>query len=235
MMTEAKRIPELYPTSVFFPYQKMGQSASGVACDLTGGKFGPFREQLFVGELTHSTVMRVALEKVRGKYQGAVFPFRSGLASGTLPLLFSPGGKLVVGETNRGWGSRGPKPFALERMDWTGKLPFEVLEMRAKSDGFELVFTEPVDAATAGDTAAYELETFTYIYQASYGSPEVDATKPKIIAASVSDDRKSVRLKIEGLQEGHVHHLKSTGVKNAGGQPLLHADAYYTLNYIPEP
>jgi glucose/arabinose dehydrogenase len=235
MMIEAKRIPELYPTSVFFPYQKMGQSASGIACDLSAGKFGPFREQLFVGELTHSTVMRVALEKVKGKYQGVAFPFRSGMASGALPLHFSPGGKLVVGETNRGWGSRGPKPFALERLDWSGKVPFEILEMRAKSDGFELEFTQPVDAATAGSTASYELETFTYIYQAGYGSPEVDQTKPKLVSVSVADDRKSVRLKIEGLQEGHIHHLKSPGVKNVDGQPLLHTDAYYTLNYIPEP
>jgi hypothetical protein len=179
--------------------------------------------------------MRVALEKVKGKYQGVAFPFRAGMASGTLPLLFSPGGKLVIGETNRGWGSRGPKPFALERMDFSGKVPFEILEMKAKSDGFELVFTEPVDAASAANVASYELETFTYIYQAAYGSPEVDPTKPKLLSATVSDDRKSVRLKIDGLQEGHIHHLKSPGVKSSAGNTLLHTDAYYTLNYIPDP
>ena len=79
IMIEAKKIPQLVPTAIIFPYGKMGQSASGIDCDLSGGKFGPFEEQLFVGDQTHSTVMRVFLEKVEGRYQGACFPFRAGL------------------------------------------------------------------------------------------------------------------------------------------------------------
>jgi glucose/arabinose dehydrogenase len=42
IMIEAKKIPQLIPPSVIFPYGPMGQSASGFDCDLTGGKFGPF-------------------------------------------------------------------------------------------------------------------------------------------------------------------------------------------------
>ncbi len=49
LSTEAKRIPELLPPAVYFPYPKMGQSASGIVCDATDGKFGPFQNQLFVG------------------------------------------------------------------------------------------------------------------------------------------------------------------------------------------
>src|SRR5262245_21648312 len=74
IMTEAKRIPQLIPTSVIFPYAKMGNSASGIECDQTGGKFGPFADQLFVADQSASTVMRVCLEKVKGRYQGACFP-----------------------------------------------------------------------------------------------------------------------------------------------------------------
>ena len=151
MMIEAKRIPELLPPAVYFPYPKMGQSASGIACDTTGGKFGPFAKQLFVGDQTASTIMRVVLEKVDGRYQGACIPFREGFASGNLPLLFAADGSLFVGGTNRGWGSRGTKPFALERLVWTGKVPFEIHEIHARPDGFELTFTEPVDAEAAGD------------------------------------------------------------------------------------
>src|SRR5262245_51857746 len=148
-MTEAKRIPEFVPPVVLFPYGKMGQSASGIDCDLTGGKFGPFEKQLFVGDQTHSTVMRVFLEKVNGHYQGVCFPFRQGFGSGTVPVRFGPDRSLFVGGTNRGWGSRGPKTFAVERLAWTGKVPFEIREMRARPDGFELTFTQPVDPKTA--------------------------------------------------------------------------------------
>ncbi|MEX0585469.1 MAG: hypothetical protein WD176_02410, partial [Pirellulales bacterium] len=121
MMVEAQRIPQLYPPACYFPYPKMGQSAAGVACDTSGGKFGSFANQLFVTDQSHSTVMRVCLEKVNDRYQGACIPFRQGFASGALSALVTPDGSMFVGGTNRGWGSRGNKPFALERMNWTGK------------------------------------------------------------------------------------------------------------------
>ncbi|MEX2186339.1 MAG: hypothetical protein WD875_06080 [Pirellulales bacterium] len=230
---EEKRVAQLVSTAVMFPYNSMGQSASGIACDLSGGKFGPFGKQLFVGDQTHSTVMRVFLEKVDGVYQGACFPFRQGFGSGSLSLQFAPNGALFVGGTDRGWGARGGKPFALDRLDWSGKTPFEIQEMRAKNDGFELTFTEPVDPATAGDVKSYALKTYTYIYRADYGSPEVDPTTPTIKAVRVAADGRSVRLVIDGLQLGHVHDLRSAGLRSKAGFPLLHDKAYYTLNRIP--
>lgn len=233
MMVEAKKIPQLTPTAVMFPYGKMGQSAAGIDCDLSDGKFGPFGKQLFVGDQTHSTIMRVFLEKVNGRYQGACFPFRQGLSCGVVPVRFGKDGSLFIGETARGWGSRGPKQWAVERLVWTGKTPFEIVEMRAKPDGFELTFTQELDVATAVDAKSYGLKTFTYIYQASYGSPEVDQTTATISKAVVGNDRKSVRLYVKGLQEGHVHDLKLPGLKSRDGQSLLHPQAYYTLNYLP--
>ncbi|MCA9200615.1 MAG: hypothetical protein KDA87_23910 [Planctomycetales bacterium] len=234
IMQQAKQIPELEPTAVMFPYQKMGQSASGIACDTSQGKFGPFAGQLFVSDQTHSTVMRVFLEKIDGHYQGVCFPFREGFGSGNVAMVMSESGSLFVGGTNRGWGSRGRAPYALERLDWTGKVPFEVKEMRAKSDGFELEFTKAVDPQAAADKNSYSMETYTYIYQSSYGSPEVDHSKPQITEVVVSDDLKSVRIKLSELKEGHVHELHLDGVRSGANEPLVHPVGYYTLNYIPK-
>lgn len=233
IMIEARKIPEYEPPAVLFPYKKMGQSASGIACDTTGGKFGPFAGQLFVGDQTQSTVMRCFLEKVNGHYQGACFPFRSGFGSGSLAVEMTPDGTLFVGGTNRGWGSRGRKPFAIDRLRWTGRVPFEVKEMKARKDGFQLVFTRPVDPKTAADPKSYSIGTYTYIFQSSYGSPEVDHTKPTIRKVTLGPDGKSARLTIDGLREGHVHELHLNGVRSKSGLPLLHAEAYYTLNYLP--
>jgi hypothetical protein len=230
---EAQRIPKLRPPAVYFPYQKMGQSPTGFVADTTGGRLGPFSGQIFVGDQTHSTVMRVYLEKVGGLYQGVCFPFREGFASGNLALELGPDGSLLVYGTDRGWPARGGKRFALERLNWTGKVPFEIHEMHAMPDGFELTFTEPVDPESATAPASYRLEAYTYVYQSAYGSPEVDRSEPTITSATLGNDGRSVRLAVKGLVEGHVHELHLPGVRSAQHQPLLHDEAYYTLNRIP--
>jgi glucose/arabinose dehydrogenase len=91
---EVARIPQFVPPAVYFPYKKMGQSASGIALDDTGGRFGPFTNQLFVGDYTLSIVMRASLEKVNGVYQGACFPFRQGFATGIIGVHLSQDGYL---------------------------------------------------------------------------------------------------------------------------------------------
>ena len=109
-------MPDVTPPCVWFPYGRMGQSASEPRWDTTGGKFGPFAGQCFVGDQTKSIVMRVYLEKINGRYQGACFPFRSGFECGVNRLVFGPDGSLYVGMTNRGWGSLGGKPYGLQRL-----------------------------------------------------------------------------------------------------------------------
>lgn len=233
VLAERKKFPDFIPPAVVFPHGKVGQSPTGVIYDQTGGQFGPFAGQVLVGEQTHSQVQRVFLEKVNGIYQGAVFKFLDGYRSGIVPLRLSDDGTLFVGTTNRGWAARGGLPFSFERTRWAGKVPFEVHEMRAKPDGFELTFTKPVDPKAAGDVKSYAMLAWTYILQKGYGSPEVDQATPVIEEAVVGGDGMSVRLKISGLVQGHVHHLAMAGVKSAEGQGLWHPDAYYTLNEIP--
>jgi hypothetical protein len=235
VLTERLKYPVFIPPAVVFPHTLVGQSPTGIACDMTKGKFGPWKNQLYVGEQCHSQVQRVCLEKVNGLYQGAVFHFLEGFEAGIIPVrLDQEAGMLFVGGSNRGWASRGTKAFTFERVKWTGKTPFEIETMTANRDGFTLNFTEPVDPVTAGNPASYSMAAWTYILQHTYGSPEVDRAIPQITAATVSPDQKSVRLKISGLVRGHVHHLDSKGIKSASGAALWHPDAYYTLNEIPK-
>ncbi len=235
ILVERTKHPEFIPPAVIFPHGKVGQSPTGIACDQSRGKFGPWPKQLYVGEQTHSQVQRVCLENVNGLYQGAVFHFLEGFEAGLIPVrLDQDAGLLFVGGSNRGWASRGSKPFTFERVKWTGKTPFEIETMTANPDGFTLNFTAPVDPATAADPKSYAMDAFTYIFQAEYGSPEVDQAYPKITATTVSADKKSVRLKIDGLVRGHIHHLLAQGVKSATAESLWHPDAWYTLNEIPK-
>ena len=233
MEIERARVPELVPYAVVFPFRRMGRSISGFVVDDSDGKFGPFGGQIFIGDYTLSIMMRATMEEVNGVWQGACYPFREGLSTGILNCCFTDGGQLLTGGTNRGWPVRGAKANILERLDWTGKTPFEIKEINALPDGFRLTFTKPVDPATASDVANYRLATFTHIYQGGYGSPEVDQTTPTVTVAEVSDDGLQVRLRIDGLVQGHVHDFDIGALTSADGETPLHRSAYYTLNEIP--
>lgn len=228
-----RALPEMAPAAVWLPYNKMGRSATDIQVIDQAGKFGPFDGQLLVGEFTNAAVSRVFLEKVGGEYQGACFPFLSGFPAAVVRLAFAPDGSLFVGMTNRGWSSLGNRSYGLVRVRRAGDLAFAIREMRAKSDGFELVFTEPVDATTAADAASYAISSHTYLYSGAYGSEEIDPADHAVESATVSTDGLSVRLKVAGLRELHVFSLKAAGIRSRKSQPLLYPDAYYTLNRIP--
>lgn len=228
-----KAFSQLVPPAVWFPYKKTGQSTTDIMLDASDGKFGPFAGQLFVGEFTQAGMNRVFLEKIDGEYQGACFPFRSGFASAVLRMAQGADGSMFVGLTNRGWSSLGMASYGLQRLVWTGKVPFEMKEMKALSDGFELVFTKPVDKKSAADPASYALNSYTYLYQSSYGSDEIQKQDLAIAEATVADDGLSVRLTITGMRELFVHELAAVGVRSLDREALLHPYAYYTLNRIP--
>ncbi len=230
MVLERERNPLLIPPAVILPHSRIGNSPTAIVCDLTGGKFGPYKEQLFVAEQSFSNIARVDLEMVGGLYQGAVFPFLEGFSSGLIGMTLSPVGMMFTGGSDRGWGAKGGKPFNMDRIVWNGKTPFEILTMRVQPDGFALTFTGPVDPATAGTVKSYSMEAWTWAFRSEYGGPEVDKFSPVVKNAVVSGDGLSVRLTVDGMRKGHVHHLRSPGVKSAAGTPLLHKDAYYTLN-----
>jgi azurin len=189
---------------------------------------------MFVGDQGHSRIMRVSMEKVDGVYQGAVFPFREGFSSGILRMVWGNDSSLFVGMTSRGWAATGRAPFGLQRLVWTGKVPFEAKAIEARPDGVDITFTRPVDPATAGDPASYAVEGFIYHYHHTYGSPPIDQQTHEVRAVEVSPDRLHARLLIDGMREGYVHQVAMAGVRSAAGEPLLHDTGYYTLNRIPQ-
>jgi hypothetical protein len=177
--------------------------------------------------------MRVFLEKVDGEYQGACFPFRKNFTPPVLRMLWGNDGSMFAGGSSRGWGG-GSKPYGLQRLVWTGKVPFEILEMRAAPKGFNLTFTQPVDPKTAGDPASYSMRCWTHMYYSNYGDKEQDPHDLKIVSATVGADGKSVSLVIDGIAPYYIHELQTKGVHSAEGLPVLHPIGYYTLNKIPK-
>lgn len=235
MHVVAEDIPELKTPSVWFPHGVMGISTSGILLDDTGGEFGPFEGQLFVGDQGQSKVMRVFQEKINGEYQGVVFPFRQGFESGVLRMSWGSDHSMFVGMTSRGWNSTGPELYGVQQLVWSGETPFEIKEIHAKPDGFELTFTKPVDPETAGNPDSYAITGFTYKYHSTYGSDIINQEPAPVTHVQVADDRLSARLVVDNIREGYIHEIKAEGVtEEATGYPLLHSVGYYTMKNIPE-
>ena len=233
IVTEKKKVKELVPYAVIFPYIRMGRSISGFVVNRTKGKFGPFENQIFIGDYTQSIVMRATTEKINGVWQGACYPFREGFSTGILNLQFTPEGNLLSGGTNRGWPVRGRKSFALERIDWTGKMPFEIKQVSIAPEGFSIAFTKPVNRSLGKDPRNYRLSTFTHIYHGGYGGPEVDQTAPVVKSVTLSKDGKLANLKVSDVVAGHVYEFDLNALRDLEEDSLLHRHAYYTVNEIP--
>jgi azurin len=233
MHEAAKKVKELKLPAVWFPHTLMGISTADILEDTTSGKFGPFAGQYFVSDQGHSKIMRMTLEKVNGKYQGACYPFREGFSSGLIRLRFGVDGSVFAGMTSRGWSSTGPELYGLQRLVWTGKVPFEVKNVSARPDGFEIEFTLPVDRKIAEDASRYALNSFTYHYHHQYGSEVINNEDCDIAGIIVSDDNKKVRVVINNMRQGYIHEIKLKDFVSQEGINLLHNTAYYTLNEIP--
>jgi glucose/arabinose dehydrogenase len=230
---------EFAPPAVWFPYS-LAKSTSGMATVPEG--FGPFEGQLMVGDFQNAIVMRVAIEKVNGEWQGAVFPFAKGFSSGVNRLVFGPDGKLYVGGCkNKAWAAVAPKEYSLDRVSFTGKTPFEVKDVHVLKDGFELSFTQPVDAGTGALADSYDMVQFGFQYHQTYGSPEVDhdgnvnsSSGVKITKAVLSADRLKVKLTVSGWKTGFVTMVRCLDVVNDEGKKLRHDTFWYTLNQSPK-
>lgn len=218
------------PAAVWFPYG-FSRSPAEPIVDTTGGQFGPFAGQMLVADAAAPRIIRVMLEQVGGVWQGACADFYSGngLRNGSNRMTFSPDGKvLYVGQTMREWAGA---MEGLQRIVFKGGKVFEVLAMRLKEDGFELEFTEPVDAGSAERAEDFSTETYAYAYESKYGGEEKELKTVLPNSVRWSADRRKVRLGYAGLQAQRVYRVTVSGAKSAGvsvGHPMV----AYTVNRL---
>ena len=213
--------------AVEFPQGFMCNSPSEPIFD-TKGNFGPFAGQMFVGDVAGGRILRVMLEEVDGVMQGACVKFvDQGLRAGNNRLVFSPDGKeLYTGQTVRGWGQPSE---GLQRIAFTGEMPFDVKTTSLMKDGFVLTFTKPIDPVAGANPSSYKLERFYYDYTSNYGSPQRDQTKLTVTKAVVSADGLSVNLTVDDLKVETITQI-NVNLKAADGTPIRQPVVCYTIN-----
>jgi hypothetical protein len=198
---------------------------------------GLYNGQFVIGDVTYGGLQRAFLEKVNGEYQGALFRMTQGLEAGVSEVNVGPDGAIYVGGLGAGgnWGQTGKLAYGLQKLTPNGGNHFDMLAMRATSNGFEIEYTQPLSAATATALATkYRVKQWRYVPTASYGGPKIDEETLSVSSATVSADGKKVTLVINGLKPGRVVHIRSPKPFAAvNGQSLWNTEVWYTLNAIP--
>ncbi len=216
----------------WIPQGELANSPGNPVFDTTGGKFGPFQGQIFVGDQTRSNIFRVALEKVGGAYQGCAINMIDHLQSGAIRLAFAPDGSLWVGQTSRGWGSVGGAPFGLQKITFDGSSkPCEIQMVRLTRDGFDLLFTKPV-SKKAAEPGSYRVRHWGYDYHGKYGSRKVDETEAVVESVTLSADAMKASLRIPNLKTNQVYRIQLGSFDGADETPITGRVAYYTLNRL---
>ncbi len=220
--------------AIYLPHGELASSPGEPVFNETGGKFGPFEGQLFIGDQTKSNMMRASLERVGGEYQGVVFDFADPLQCGVIRSRFANDGSLWIGQTGRGWRSVGEKTFGLQRIRWDGRtIPMEMQTVSLTKTGFRIQFTKAINRGVAGNPANYAVKHWGYIYQAEYGSPKVGLTELTPTSVKVSADNMSVELELPLVKE-RVYQLTLINFADEGGTPMTNPSGYYTLNRLRE-
>ena len=231
-LNKAEFEKQVKPPAAWIPHGELANSPGNPEFDETGGKFGPFAGQIFIGDQTRSNIFRAALEEVNGQYQGAVFNFIDHLQSGCIRIRFDQTGRLWVGQTGRGWRSVGGATEGLQRIEWDGKtVPFEMHSMKLTPSGFAVRFTRPVNPQTVRAAGALKFKHWHYHYHGEYGSPKVGETDDASTVRSISDDGRTVYADLP-LQTGQVYQISTHGIRAADGASMSTTTGYYTLNSL---
>lgn len=217
---------------VWLPQDEIGNSPSQPSfIDV-----GPYKGQMIHGEVTHGGIKRVFVEKVNGEYQGALFRFTQGLEAGVNRLRWGPDGALYVGGIGNpgNWQHTGRNWYGLQRLEYNGASTFEMLAIRAKSNGLEIEFTEALREGQGWNASDYEIQQWYYKPTAEYGGPKLGLSSLPIKSVNISEDRKRVFLEITGMKRNHVVyvHLNKMFISEIG-HDLWSTESWYTLNNIP--
>jgi cytochrome c len=222
------------PPVLWLPQNEIGNSPGNPAA--IPKSWGPYGGQLCHCDVTHGGVKRDVLEVVDGVWQGCVIDWSQGFEGGLNRISFGPDGALYAGGigSTGDWGQEGKHKYGLDRAQYNGRVPFEILSMSARTNGFELEFTHPLAAFNGWETENWNVEQWRYVPTTEYGGPKVDLETLVVRSVSISADRRHVALAVDGLKPDHVVALHVVGpIADEAGAPLWTTQAWYTLNRIP--
>ena len=202
-------------------------------------------------------LVRMSVERVGDVYQGGIYPLSrpaSRMISGTpadtggeaptgltgqrgfLGVLCGaegPGGEIYIGGIHDSGWNGGANVGEIVQLRRRGELPAGIERISVTPEGFQVQFTQPVDAGKATQTSHYAIAGWTRHWTSGYATPDSGQHRLVVERVQLSADHRTVRLVTAGRQTGHVYEFKLEGLTSAAGEKLWPAVGYYTLHQVP--
>ena len=174
------------------------------------------QNNMFIGDQTLSTLFQINLHP---NNEAAVIPFAKGFPSGLMRLVFDKNQDLYVGQTGRGWRSKGGSQHALIKIEHSEKdAQNRIQDITHTKNSFTFTFSERLDKLPEADQL--KIQSWTYLDAPKYGSDENDKTDYNIKNVDKSRDGKSFTVELESLaktKENRVFSFTSSDLPSTEG------------------
>jgi hypothetical protein len=168
---------------------------------VTGDTWGPFQGSILNISYGMGRIFLVPNEEVGGQRQGGVVQLPiPDFPTGVMRGRFHPdNGQLYVCGLV-GWASNQQQDGGFFRVRYTGKRANLPLELHARPELMELVFSDALEPTSATDPHNYHVKIWSLKRTENYGSNHYDEHSLEVTAAALAEDHRTVRLRIPELQ-----------------------------------
>jgi hypothetical protein len=201
---------------------------------------GRYKGQIISGDNRIGHNVRCFVEKVDGRWQGAVFYFSGGFDSGIERMVLGPDSLSIfmvgLGDGgNSNWRWRQNWLSAVHRLEENGNKVFDILHIRNMGETlFEISFTEPAGEA-AGNANNYTVQSWENNPSKEYGAGHQQNKQVlSVTDAQLSEDGRKVLLTVKGVQKHRlgrqVRFILGNSIRSREDDELWTKIGDYTLH-----
>ena len=231
--------PEKIVKPIVYMPQELDSSSGGQLWVKKDKRLGPLSGQYFHTSYGKAATMYVMMDKINNVMQGAVYSLPLKMESGTMRAAKSPVDGQLYYSGLTGWQAGATQEGSIQRLRYTGEKGIYLTEAKARKNGLQLTFTEPVKPDSV-IKESFSASAWNYKWSKGYGSPQLKTSDPEIRgidelaidSLELSEDGRTLTVQIPKLIP--CHNLKLGFSLRGQNGAELSGPVYFTIHELPE-
>lgn len=183
--------------------------------------WGPMNGHLLSLSYGTGKVFLVPHEIINGQAQGGMLSLGLEFPTGIMRGRFHETNGQLYATGMFAWAGNKRQDGGFYRIRYTGKPAHQVINLRAFQEGIQLDFTDPLDEKSAADPSNYAVKVWNLKRTKNYGSKHYNERPLKVENAEVSQDGRSVFLRIPQIAPTWSMEIK-IGIRGKNNEPIQH-------------